>query len=456
MFDKFRDIEQKYSVEDIYYDNEQVWSYLRNTYFNSTIENISEDYTKETKEGLLTKLYRMIKQSLYGFRNWFGRYDYIFFSDSQERILVEGLYVDKSLEKIIETHGAQKCLMIETPVSQHKPIEKVSTKRIVSSTLLNLFLALLSRFILLFKSKQFTIDILEQLNQREEFLVDYQRIILQFNIRKYLYKIFFRLYHPKAIYINCYYGKQEIICAANELHIQTIEVQHGLIGKEHYAYNPYKKLEKKFFPNTLLTYGDYDKEIVSSNLLSPFSDVISVGSYGLELLKKTAIPPDLQNLVKQYQKTVSISTQYPVENELALFIKAVAERYSQYEFFFALRHFDKNYYKKFNMPSNVHLFYQEYTCYDILKSCDMHCTVYSTCAMESVSFNKKSILINIDEMASNLFADTKSKNIYIANNEKEFLEAMQRVFIAEENIYYTSDYEKNILKFIRRLEQSDR
>ena len=60
MFDIFKELEKNYSVEDIYYKNEQVWAYLRNTYFNHTIKHVTTDYSNSKKENFFKKLYKMI------------------------------------------------------------------------------------------------------------------------------------------------------------------------------------------------------------------------------------------------------------------------------------------------------------------------------------------------------------------------------------------------------------
>jgi len=436
MIEVFKKIEKMYAVEDVIFDNEQVWSFLRNNYFSKTIESVSSSYIKKKERSLFFRLKLKLSHASYGFKNWFRKYDYIFFSDSQERILVDGYYKDKSVEHILESHGYSKSLMIESPIPMHYSIEKVETKHIVSSELLSIIFGPLVRVVLLLKSKKVRLPILDKINEEEKLEIEYGKIILSFLIRKKLYKILFKIYKPKIVYVNCYYGKQEIIYAANELNIKTVEVQHGLIGREHYAYNISKKLDKKFFPHTLLCYGEYDKKIVMANPFVPFSEISPMGSYGLELLKVQRIPQELITLGMKYYKTVSISTQYTVEEELALFIKELAEENVNIGFFFSLRHYDKEYYKKFNMPNNVHLFYKQYSCYDILKVSDAHCTVYSTCAMEATYFKKRCILVNLNGMSKKFIEVEESSNLSVVENKHDFLETLETEYIYEENRFY--------------------
>jgi hypothetical protein len=148
------------------------------------------------------------------------------------------------------------------------------------------------------------------------------------------------------------------------------------------------------------------------------------------------VPKELKQLAKKYDKVVSISTQYTVEKELAIFIKNVAEMKTNIGFFFSLRHYDKAFYEQFEMPKNVKFFYKEYSCYDILKASDYHCTVYSTCAQEAEYFNKVVIMANIDNM-SNKFIEIKgSDNMYIVDNANSFIDILNKSYKEEKNIFY--------------------
>ena len=448
MFDKFKEIESNYDVENIRYRGEQVWSYLRTVYYWKSLENVTNEYANLRKENFITKLFKYIKQSFYGFSNWFQTYDYFVFAPTELRILNNNQYIDKSFEKIMEMLGYDNCLYIDQSNQEYIPIKKTPTLHIVSGRILTFSMALMTRISKLIFLRKKEIRILDEINKREKLKVDYPQIVIRFDIEKRIYKLFLNLYTPKVIFINCYYSNQSLVKAASELNIKVIEVQHGQIGENHFAYHLNKKLDNSFFPDILLTFSEYDKSMVERSQNNPFNKVVAVGRYALELIKAETIPQSLLEITKQYDKTVSISTQYTLESELAEFIKNIAKTNNNIGFLLSLRHFNKNYYDRFSMPSNVYLFKGEFSCYDILKVSDMHMTGYSTCAIEALFFKKKSILININNMAFKTMGNIKSENIYIIETEEEFQSIIKRDYVEEIDIIYANDYITNIRDFM--------
>jgi len=448
MLDRFIKIEKKYNVDDIEYKGDKIWAYLRIIYANAIMKDIISNYTNSRKKTFLIKLFNMIKQSFYGFKNWFGSYDYFVISNTSCRIKIDDKYIDKSFEKIMEILSYDKVLCLDKGVPFHLPIEQISTKYIVSIDMIYLLTGLFYKLLIFLKINN-RISKLELLNKKENLSIDYRNNIIKFNIMKNIMKILLRIYRPKVIFINCYYSYQSIIKAASELNIKTVEVQHGIIGSSHYAYNFYNKVDSSFFPDILLTFGDYDKDIILNNRFNPFKKVIPIGRYSLELIKDTDIPSELLNLIQEYKYSISISTQYTVEDELAIFIKNIALENSDTVFLFSLRHFEKEYYDKFDMPKNIYLFKGEYSCYDILKACQIHMTSYSTCALEAEVFLKPTIVVNINKFTSYYIKDMLySDNIYNISTETEFDKLKNIKFINSVNFFYKDNYIENIKKFI--------
>ncbi len=102
MIDKFKKLENKYNVENIYYKGEQVWSFLRINYYWESISDRSEKYLNNKKLNIIKKVLLKLSTIFYGFPSWFKRYDYLVFSDIGERVKIDSKYVDKSFDKIIE------------------------------------------------------------------------------------------------------------------------------------------------------------------------------------------------------------------------------------------------------------------------------------------------------------------------------------------------------------------
>lgn len=453
MLKKLKRIENKYNLQSIYYKDEQVWAILRDTYNFNVLKDSKYSKKNITKKNQLIKLLKILKYIFYGFSNWFKKYDYIIFSDTQERIKINDKYYDKSFDKIVEIDKEHSYLLVELPNPTHYKINKIATKYIVSRRMLDIFLHLYIKFFIFFDKQKFELEQIDILNKKENYNINYQDIIKRFIASKKFYKIFLSLYNPKILYISCYYCNKPLVVAANELGIKTVEIQHGMIGASHYAYHHKLDIKKKYFSNVLLTYGEYDKELIEVNKYNPFQKIYPIGSFMLEEAAKKSIPIELQNIVNQYNYSFSISTQYTVEDELAKFIKDIAIKNKDMCFIFSLRHFSKEYYRKFNMPKNVYLFKGEYSCYDILKSCSIHITAYSTCSQEALFFEKRVVLVNINGLSIQVMGDikSKSKNIDIVNSEDEFIKIIGKKFIYDKFNIYKKNYIKNIEQWLKEI-----
>jgi len=438
-----QNIEKKYPVGYIKYKNENIWGFLRLKYYWNMLEPITSVKKEKKKESFFKKI---IKNSFYGFRHWFNNYDYIFFSDTQERTLIAGQYIDKSFEFIIDSLDQDKCLYVDLPNPKHFKQSSIPTKHIVSRRLIDLFISIAIKIT---KRKRIDLTLLDRINEENNININYKKIIHSFEISVLVYSLLLRIYKPKAIFISCYYCNQAVIKAANNLNILTIESQHGIIDKSHDAYYPNVAVDKSFFPDILLTFGVYDKNLISQNPFNPFDTIIPIGRYNLELLSKSSIARDLLLLTRKYIKIVSISTQYTIEDELARFVKKLALMDPNIGFIFSLRHYEKEYYCKYQMPSNVYLFKDEYNCYDILRCSDIHMTCYSSCALEALFFNKPVCLVDINGLASK-YVKIKSKNIYKILTPKDFFRINFK-YEQEKIELYIRDHKIKVKKLLKEV-----
>jgi hypothetical protein len=63
--------------------------------------------------------------------------------------------------------------------------------------------------------------------------------------------------------------------------------------------------------------------------------------------------------------------------------------------------------------------------------------------METTYFDKKCILINIQQFSERFISIDESKNIYVVNNKREFLSVLDKQYIFEKNNFYSDiDYVK--------------
>ena len=153
--------------------------------------------------------------------------------------------------------------------------------------------------------------------------VNYSLHIKQFIAQIIIYKIIFYIYKPKAIFLTCYYGKEGILLAAKNRKIPVIEIQHGIIGYKHPAYN-HKILARDYYPDYLLTFGESEVNEPSENFIFKNTQVYAIGSHYINYIgnKKTSNP--IETLIKKYDFSIAVTMQSTIEEELLEFIKKAA------------------------------------------------------------------------------------------------------------------------------------
>ena len=137
------------------------------------------------------------------------------------------------------------------------------------------------------------IDNLEILNEK-----NLRKILINFECEYKYYHNFFRIKQPQKIYIICSYGKEALIAAAQDLNIEVIELQHGIITKYHIGYN-FLDVKIPYFPDKLLLWGEYWK----ANVDLPKN--VKIELYGYPYLKRQY--EKYKNIEKNLNQVIFIS-----------------------------------------------------------------------------------------------------------------------------------------------------
>jgi hypothetical protein len=94
------------------------------------------------------------------------------------------------------------------------------------------------------------------------------------------YKCLLNQVDPEVVIVVVSYGKEIFIEACNNANISVVELQHGVIDKDHLAYSYPKGQTKSTFPDYIFTWGDFWSENVNFPIAN--ERVISVGYPYLE------------------------------------------------------------------------------------------------------------------------------------------------------------------------------
>jgi len=439
------EFEEKYKIV---LEKIEEWNYLRVKVAFELKNKENVTYIKKQKTPFLQKIYNKInkiKQMFYKFYNWFGKYEYIFFSDSMERKILNNVYFDKFSDRIIEKLD-KATLLIETPNPKH--YKNTYTKNIVSMSLIDFFTFIVT----IFKNYDGCQN-LEDILKDYDIKLDIKKAIRYYNASYTIYSILLKVYRPKIVFVNCYYCKEGLITAAHDLNIKVVEIQHGVISKMHFGYVSKIDLNEKYFPDTLLSFGE--KEKVLSNLL--IKNIIPIGSFYIEHIRNT-FKQD-KNLVKKinnYYISIGISMQdQEWERKLIFdFIRSCANLNPNILFIIIPR---KR--KDFPVFSPNVLVETSLDCYNIILHCNIHMTLYSSCSLEAPSLGIPNILINSKHFAKDYYEQILDTyhTLYI-EEMSEFTKAVKELLLLDSkeiinknrSVFYP-EYEKNILKFIRRL-----
>lgn len=434
-------LEKKYKDELNKIDE---WAYIRvalGTYLLNKKGNSSSTTLIYEK---IKYIFRQLLYSFYGFKFWFKKYKYLVFTDTAERRLIDGVFIDKLLEDIIERLEEDSTLMIELPNPKHYNYTDISTKNIVSQ----LPLKFIEKFLMYTVfNKKYNIEILDNILLKERIDFNYINIIKSFNANYLIYKFLLKVYKPELIFVNCHYCRFGLIYASNELGIKTIEIQHGIINEAHFAYRSILAINQKYLPNILLSFGE--NEVSLKNKL--IKKVFPIGSFYLEYLENNfTIDNNLLKITEQYQYVVGVSLQ-DQEWEMNII----------FEFFIECAKEDKNilyiliprkrkiFSKK--LPSNM-IVYSDLDCYNIILHCNIHSTLYSSCALEAPSLGIPNILIDIEGFSSmyykNILSDRHTKYV---TTTKEFFKELEKIVFLDKNFIqknnkniFIKNYNKNI------------
>jgi len=456
-----KEIEEKYPVDTIVVNGEQVWPYLRVAYHFQYVNEISSQKGERPSSpslSFLGKLKRLLNIP-YGIKNWLGKYDYIAISYTSERKSINGKYFNKLLDPIIDKLGRGKVLYIEIPAPSLYPIGSIYTNKVVCYDLLEV-LAMIAETFTLRRYKIKNESILENINKEYDLSVDYRKVIKRFYARRMVFILLFRMSKPKVVLLSCYYGfLQSAIKAAKDCGAEVIEFQHGTIGEEHPAYNVYAELDKGSFPDYLAVFGKKELETFSNSRFIQPQHVYPVGSFYIEYVKTNHIPNrNLVQRLKKYKASIGITLASTTENHLIEFVCQAAVLDRDICYLLIPRYPQEENYSSFELPDNVMVVKDE-NFYELMMLADFHATVYSTCAIEAPSLGVQNILINIDGLSKRFygnvlndsrvtrFADTPQEFVGIVNS----FEKLDRDTIVKLNEDFIAvNYEKNIEELLSR------
>lgn len=393
------------------------WSLHRNRLYMNLLKN-HDLGIKTKKERIVSSFF--IQNLFYGFPKWFKRYDTLVFTNNENRRVINGKYFDRILDGFIDTKEAKKTLFITlTDKSFYKQNELYS-----SNVVSQLILDILAYILFLISPKKHK-EVFEIKDIVEKYKVPFDQKKEQALFKAYyrFYKLFFKIYRPKKIFVSAYYTatRNYMIKAANDLDIVTIEGQHGYIGDAHPSYNCDITLDKSYIPSQLWVFSEFDKNVLKKRGVYSQEQIKVKGNAYLDHIKLAGRVQNfkLMDVASKYDTVVGVALQIPLEDKLIPFIINAANLDSSILYILIPRRWNDDY-KKINLPENV-VFSKKNGFYEVILWCTHHSTVFSSTAFESNYFGIPNILVDIEGLATKYFGVFFEKQD-IVKNETQFVQ----------------------------------
>lgn len=304
----FNEIEDKYNLLELELEGYNFWNYIR-TELGWKIEQEStrvDPIGKIEKVGLKKKILKAIKKTrdiiLRGSIHNKRKCDLLVLNH-ERRVCVNGVYQCIYTDDIVNQYD--NVVVLEAPYNgeHYTPI---MTKNIKYTDMVEIY----SKWFCIFNSlmypkkickyKQNISDLLMQplleLNERYHTNVKLDKIVnsvlygfLMYKVEKRYYGSLINKFNPRIIVEVVGYSRKCMVVneIALERNIPTIELQHGMIGEGHFAYNYPHGYKIKQFPQFIFVFGDYWKTKAKFPIAE--DHIVSVGY------------PYMDKMVRQYK-----------------------------------------------------------------------------------------------------------------------------------------------------------
>ena len=278
--DFFYEVEKKYNLFEKEYNGFEFWVYMRRPItwkLQKLVDNIGEaHYTKKTNR--FENLFLLLRQFKYVLQN--GKVpkrkcDVLFVSHPRRVYngeTYECIYTDILAEKF------ENSITLEKPY-QGMHYEPAKSGKIIYMDIVDLKIQLYSIYKSLLCKKEINqlksffeneiSEAIRDLNQYYKTDISVKNITTELVYMYYSYQIMVKYFakvlkksRPKVVVEVVSYSMecQVINEVAYEMRISTVELQHGIINKDHIAYNyPENKIVKQF-PQNIFLFADFWKE----------------------------------------------------------------------------------------------------------------------------------------------------------------------------------------------------
>lgn len=256
--------------------------------------------------------------------------------------------------------------------------------------------------------------VLRELNVKFDYKSELSILLAQYRVTDFLLKICPK---PDKVIIECPYTVMGYVWAFHHNGIQVIEMQHGVLNKQHYAYNS-RYHSDVLYPDEIWCFGEDEYKYLTSEECHYCKVVEKTGLFFLELADSLFREDPFKEARLNYKYIVLVSGQRSYEKELATFTNIIAEKEKEILFVYVPRTEEE----KVEFSQGNVLYKPNVNIYQYMKWCDMHLTISSTTVLECQYFEKPTVFYDYENMGSTYYGNilTEENAVKYINSPSEF------------------------------------
>ncbi|MCX2680678.1 hypothetical protein OOZ15_12055 [Galbibacter sp. EGI 63066] len=413
MLNSLNQIEKNYNVLQLEHKGICVWPVIKS--YLITLNTQNSEILKEVSGYNIKILLRNIFSDIFSFFNIY-KSDIWVFTNSERRYEINNLHFDRITSSLLNYFG--EYILFENPVPKGKTKKWKLQK---GEFLIGMSWIYLIQFVIIKLTKRPKISRLSDLEEHLNTNLDkIRKIYHRHHAGSIFYKLLFKIKKPKKVFVVCYYSNFGLIKACKESNIPVIELQHGIVTKEHRAYYFNKNYGNFFLPDYFFGFGNYFNKIVSDGNLVDKKKTLNYGySFLHEVNAKLEKPDDFLKIYERFDKVICVTGQLEsTDRHLLRVMDKITEKFPEIYFIFKPRN-KKN---KIPFPEKGNFVRRnDINTYQLLKYSDFHITIYSTCALESIALGTPNISIDIEGLYTQHLKELIHENEYnfYAKNEND-------------------------------------
>lgn len=403
-----KDIEAKYDVMSIRYKGMSVWPYLR--------LYLLDGISGQTEVKASGSIIKVVLKSLFAYNplRAFKRHDVWLFTGCERRKRIG----DKMIHRISGGISANvdKCLMIEKPdlLLGHYKKKDIEEKDIVSESWLLILFHLMERILRLSRPNIENEDVMRMILADNGLKFDYLHYVRMLNAKRLsLLCLLALVKNPRLVLMECPYDSMGYMWACHQRGIKFLELQHGVAGASHNAYNA-RYYEQRMQPDGICVFGSEEYRYFTEEEPQYAKNVYMTGLYMLEKADEFFTEDIFRKDRENYSQVIVVSGQKGFEQQLAEWIDKVAVNHKEILFVYIPRMADE----VLNFSCGNVRVARDVNIYEYLKWADLHITISSTTCLEGQYFATPTIFYDYGDRASTYYGQLlKEENgaVYIKN-----------------------------------------